>query len=172
MKLINGERLKHVKRSNGHRGLASDVLTLCTVYKEAWADIEGKTPFTQAELVRIGTLALELVNAVALREQAPLIVGETALIRQRAFTLFVNAYDDARRAVHYLRAKAGDGDQIAPSLYGGRSARRRTNEPEVTTPTPAPVAAAHAASLNLSAEAPAFVIENTSGLPIGHPFTH
>jgi hypothetical protein len=177
VRLIDGERLKNVKKVTGYRALASDVLTLCTVLKEEWPRVEGKTPFTQADLVRISTLALEFVNVIGLREQAPVIAGEAALIRQKAFTLFVRAYDEARRAVHYLRAKAGDGESIAPSLYAGRGGRRRTGEePAVVPPTvvatPTTGAATSAAKADPSANAPAapIVFDNAAGLPLDHPF--
>jgi hypothetical protein len=174
-RLINAERLKHVKKANGYRALASDVLTLCTVYRDDWSRLEGKTPFSKGELVRIGKLALELLSVVALREQALAVTGETALIRQKAFTLFVRAYEDARRAVHYLRAKVGDGDRIAPSLYAGRATRRRADEPELEVLAPAPLAAAPASGSGAesapSSSTPSIVIDNVAGLPIDNPFS-
>ena len=48
-------------------------------------------------------------------------VSVAAELRVRAFTLFVHAYSNARRAVTYLRWHEGDADSIAPSLYAGRS---------------------------------------------------
>ncbi len=165
--LINGERLKTVKTVTGYKALASDVLTLGTVFKEHWSNVEGKTPYTPAELHRSGSAALELLTAVGLREQTPVLVGEAALTRQRAFTLFVRAYDEARRAVHYLRAKAGDADRIAPSLYAGRTVRRRNGEQEVIDTAAAPNASANGAE----AAAPAIIIDNRAGLPVDNPFT-
>jgi hypothetical protein len=153
------------------------VLTLCTVYNDAWGQVAGKTPFTQADLMRIGTLALELVNALGLRDQAPIMAGQAAMVRQRAFTLFLRAYDEARRAVHYLRDKAGDGDRIAPSLYAGRGNRRRNDDTEEPTP-PTPATSTGKGSAGSSAAAPPasepplpIVIDNTANLPIDHPFT-
>ncbi len=169
MGLINSERLKNVKVAPGYRALASDVLTLDTVFRENWAQVAGKTPFSQADLHAAGSLALELVAAVGQREQAPVLVGEAALMRQKAFTLFVRAYDEARRAVLYLRAKAGDADSIAPSLYLGRAGRRRSGDEDVTPPPPSGVTP----SPNGSATAgpPPIVIDNQAGLPVDNPFT-
>jgi hypothetical protein len=171
--LFDPERLKHVKTATGYRALASDVLTLCTVFNEEWAKVEGKTPFTLAELHRVGTLALELLSAVGLRVQGQVLTGEATLIRQKAFTLFLRADDDARRAVHYLRDKVGDGDRIAPSLYAGRTARRRGAEEVEPPPAPLPPAAPHTvptAATPLAATAP-IVIDSAAGLPIDNPFS-
>ncbi|HKO92112.1 MAG TPA: hypothetical protein VJU61_13205, partial [Polyangiaceae bacterium] len=73
---------------------------------------------------------------------------------------------------HYLRAKAGDAESIAPSLYVGRFSRRRTEE-EVVVAAPegnvAPLAVANDASD--STPVPSIVIENKAGLPLGNPYT-
>ncbi|MEY4545357.1 MAG: hypothetical protein RL685_1552 [Pseudomonadota bacterium] len=172
LKLLDGARLKNVKTVLGYRALASDVLTLCTVYRDDWTRVEGKTPYTQAELHRLGTQALQMVSVLGLREQAPGTAGEPTLLRQQAFTLFLRAYENARRAVHYLRGKAGDADSLAPSLYTSRSGRRREAE-EAT-----PAAPAAAASTTGNGPAPVgqspsrqIVIDNAAGLPVDHPFT-
>lgn len=57
-------------------------------------------------------------------------VAASTLVRQQAFTLFVKAYDEVRRAVSFLRWKERDADTIAPSLYGARNGTRaRQDEP-------------------------------------------
>jgi hypothetical protein len=65
------------------------------------------------------------------REQGPAAIAATAANRQRAFSLFIRTYEQARRAIAFLRFKEQDVDRIAPSLYGGRANsnhRRRGNE--------------------------------------------
>ena len=85
-------------------------------------------------------------------------------IRQRLFTLFVNAYDQARRAVGYLRWNEGDADQIAPSLYAGRSnGRRKADQPD--PPTPAAGNAEPGASAAQAHDSPIAV-----GLPGASPY--
>lgn len=171
--LLDGERLKNVKSVPGYRALASDVLTLCTVYRDDWAKVEGKTPYTPAELHRLGTRALQLVSVLGTREQAPGTPAEATLLRQKAFTLFVRAYENARRAVHYLRAKEGDAESIAPSLYTSRSGRRRESE-DVAPALSAP--AAGMASTGAVAVTPGqsrqLAIDNVAGLPVDQPFTN
>jgi hypothetical protein len=68
------------------------------------------------------------------REQSPAVVAAASEARLRAFTQLIRLYEDARRAVAYLRAAEGDADTIAPSLYPGRPRRRVT---DTSTPVPA-----------------------------------
>ena len=65
------------------------------------------------------------------------MAAEAAEIRQQAFTLFVNNYDQVRRAISFLRWNEGDVDDIIPSLYAGRSTGKRKNGSDVL---PAPAA--------------------------------
>jgi hypothetical protein len=168
--LLDGESLKNVKTGLGYRALANDVLTLCTVFRNDWTRVEGKTPYTPAELHRLGSQALQLVSVLGSREQAPGSPAETTLLRQQAFTLFIRAYENARRAVHYLRGKASDADNIAPSLYSSRTGRRRETE-EVTPAASAAVVSAEADGAAPASPSPAqIVIDNAAGLPVDSPF--
>jgi hypothetical protein len=47
-------------------------------------------------------------------------------------------YEDVRRAVAYLRAREGDADAIAPSLYPGRPRRRQSEADAPAAPVPSP----------------------------------
>ncbi|MEY2934141.1 MAG: hypothetical protein RL033_4890 [Pseudomonadota bacterium] len=172
LRLLDGDRLKNVKTVAGYRALASDVLTLCTVFRDDWTRVEGKTPYTLAELHRLGTQALQMVSVLGLREQAPGTPVEPTLLRQQAFTLLLRTYENARRAVHYLRGKSGDAESIAPSLYTSRTGRRRESDEAVPA---AQAAAAGAASEGSAPGTPAprqIVIDNAAGLPVDHPFTN
>lgn len=171
LRLLDGDRLKNVKTGLGYRALASDVLTLCNVFRDDWARVEGKTPYTQAELHRLGTQALQLVSVLGTREQAPGTPAEATLLRQQAFTLFLRAYENARRAVHYLRGK--EAESIAPSLYTSRSGRRR--EADEPTPAAAEVAPIPSSASSLSAgpgPSRQLVIDNAAGLPVDSPLTN
>jgi hypothetical protein len=86
----------------------------------------------------LSRFADRLISAVGDRAQTPTQI-DAADRRQRAFSLFVKAYDQARRAIQYVRWQQGDADSIAPSLYSGRgnsNVKRRTEDAQVT---PAPV---------------------------------
>ena len=58
--------------------------------------------------------------------------------RIRAFTLLTLTYDQARRAVIYLRWEQGDVQRIAPSLYTGRGGRKRVENASALASAKAP----------------------------------
>jgi len=168
--LMDGERLKSCKTQLGYRAVAADVFTLATVFRDHWEQVQGQTPVTLASLVKARNLADELLEAMGLKDQAPVTSGEAALTRQKAFTLFVRTYEKARRAVHYLRAADGDADDIAPSLYGSRgNARRSTKEEPVAS---APVTSAPANEVEGTTPLPPpLKLDNPMGLPLTSPFS-
>jgi hypothetical protein len=55
--------------------------------------------------------------------------------RVRAYTLFVKAYEETRRAVAYLRWHEGDLDDIMPSLFANRKSARKVKESDPDPPT-------------------------------------
>ncbi len=168
---IEGERLKDCKMVSGYRPIASDVLTIVTLIKDRWASVEGRTALTLAELNGYGKRAFEFLEAVGLKDQGPALVGDAAVIRQKAFYLFVRAYERVRRAVLYVRADDGDGDEIAPSLYAGRNNRKPAESEASTGADVATTAPAVTASEADAASAPTgFHIDNAAGLPITNPF--
>jgi hypothetical protein len=134
--LVDGERLDELKGPNGYRNLAFDLDSLATLLREAWDEIAGKTPITLSELDQAEALADRMLTAVGIRDQAPVTAAETADIRQRAYTLCLSAYDQARRAISYLRWKQNDVEQIAPSLFTARAAGRRKHASPSETPDP------------------------------------
>jgi hypothetical protein len=109
---------------------------LAALIRDVWPKIAGKTMLQASELDQAETLADRIVTAVGHREQGPAVVATAAEDRQRAFTLFLNTYNQVRRAVHFLRWDQGDADAIVPSLYAvGRSARRKGEETEEPAPS-------------------------------------
>jgi hypothetical protein len=102
-------------------------------------------------------------------------VGEATLTRLRAFTLFSRVYEDVRRAVQYVRGKAGDADAIMPSLYAGRGPKRRNDDDQ----RPDGALAQPSSEDNVpSGPSPAQVddpppirIDNPHGFPLTPPFT-
>lgn len=69
------------------------------------------------------------------REQSPTLIAEVPGNRQRAFTLFMRAYVQARRAIGFLRWERADLDEIAPSLYASRGTKKRAAEPRTEVVT-------------------------------------
>ena len=135
---INAESLKNMKGPVGYKNAATDLQILASNLKDNWPTISGKCAIEMSELEHALKLAARLLRVVGLREQSPAVIAAAADIRTRAFTQFVRAYDNARRAIIYLRWHEGDADIIAPSLYAGRSNGRKKPADATDKPVPAP----------------------------------
>src|SRR3954469_9292474 len=61
-----------------------------------------------------GNRALELLSALGERDQAPLDMNAAARLKQKAFSLFVAAYEDARRAIDRAVHLGSQGNAPAP----------------------------------------------------------
>jgi hypothetical protein len=187
--LIPAEALASLKGPPGYLNLASDLYLLAGVVRANWDKVMGKTVIAEATLARAEELSERLVAGVGLREQGTAAVAASGAHRQRAFTLLVKTYDQVRRAVSFLRWNDGDVESIAPSLYAGRAARRKTSEPSPTPTTDvaqaaptngassvviAPPAALGAApsgtAVNAQSPAAAVAVGIPAGLPGGTPF--
>lgn len=126
-RIVDEAALAPLRGAKGHKKLASDLMTLVAVLREAWPRIEGKLFITALELDAAREAAARLLCSVNERERAQAELAAAMARRVRAFTLLASAYDDARRAVAYLRARAGDAHRVAPSLYPGRPRSNRTS---------------------------------------------
>jgi len=171
--IIDGERLKQLKGAHGFRNLAFDLFVLAAMLRDNWSKISSRTALQLKELDQAETLADRILTSVGQREQGPGVVAEAAEIRQHAFTLFVSAYDHARRAVSFLRWNEEDVDEIAPSLYAGRTTgRKKTPDTQVARP---PTAADPKAPVGGEVPKPAATNGGTSaptgvGMPQSEPF--
>jgi hypothetical protein len=177
--LINAAAIKDLKGPNGYKNVATDLQILASLLKDNWSQIEGKCAVQMVELKHALKLAARILRVVGLREQGPAMIAATADMRLRAFTLFTRAYDDARRAVIFLRWHEGDANSIAPSLYAGRGNGRKkatadngqnpaATSPAVTIASAVPAAGsmpANTAPSAVSADKPAAV-----GTPNHGPF--
>lgn len=173
--LINGAPLIEFKKGVGYKNLATDLVGLASLLRHNWKQIERKTALMIAEIDRAEELSEKLLMAVGAREQAPGVAAEVALMRQRMFTLFVRAYDQARRVISFLRWSEGDIETIAPSLYASRMKGSRRSEPGTSETAPAapgtalPVTPATPV-IAPGASAPAAAPAVAAGLPNSNPF--
>lgn len=132
--LLDGTRIAELKGPNGSKNIATDVLVLCAILRDSWAILAGQTGVKVNELDHAEQLADSLHSALAFKEQSTAKVTDAAELRQRVYTLLLNAYDDARRAVIFLRWNENDADGIAPSLFAGRKQRANNGEEEAPAP--------------------------------------
>lgn len=122
--LLDRELPSLCKRSRAYLAIASDVFLLVHSFRQRWPELAGRTPVSLEQLEQANGRSLELISAVGQKANAPEAASESQLARQRAFTLLFQAYEDARRAVRYLRGERGDASEIAPAFYPGRAGRR------------------------------------------------
>ncbi|AUX23596.1 hypothetical protein SOCEGT47_041230 [Sorangium cellulosum] len=157
--LLDADAVAEVRAGHGHMDTANDLVALSALFSASWPEIASKTAATEDEVKRAGELGPLLLAALGVREHgaAPLPTDATDK-RARAFSLFVRAYDQTRRAVAYLRWDEGDADEIAPSLYKGRRGRGAsssdTDEQEAAPPAQ-PGGAAGSAPAGTAVPAPA-----------------
>jgi hypothetical protein len=155
----------------GYKGVATDVVGLATTMKQSWTVIGPLTGMDFGKVEAAITCGMKLLSAAGLRDQAPATVADVSLTRSRAFTLFVQSYDEVRRAVSFLRWKEGDAESIAPSLYAGRSARRKSDQSDLGTADATPAPGATTPAPAAAGPAPIrFAPPAAPGLPGGSPF--
>lgn len=120
--LLDGKPLEQLDPSTAHDVSAFNLLALVQMARAAWPRLQGQSGITLKELDQAEALADRLITAVGLRDQETK-VWEATETRQRAFTLFLNAYNAVERAGTYLRWEEGDLDTILPPLWLGRPRR-------------------------------------------------
>jgi hypothetical protein len=127
---------------NGYKNIVFDLFALANILKINSSKISERSSVKPEEIDAAENLADQLGKAVGEREQAPQITAEAVRNRQAAFTLFINAYEEVRTAIAYLRRKQGDAESVAPSLYAGRIVSKKKPALDINNkpPAPAPVA--------------------------------
>jgi hypothetical protein len=134
--------LNELKGINGYKNVAFDLFQLSDIYRKNWDKIADRTSIKKEELDRVEDLADKLVTAAGLRDQAPQLTAEATRDRLAAFTLFINAYNEVRAVIGFLRRKQGDVDTIAPSLFIGRAVAKKkpadngADKPQTPVPVP------------------------------------
>lgn len=135
--------------TSSHQKLSDDLLGLAKLVPERWDVIQGRSAITLDAATEASDVGAKLAIAVGGRDRTPAAIAHAQKQRLRAYTLFVRAYDEARRAIGFLRWHEGDGDAILPSVFTvKRSARRRGESEQPATDLPATeLAAAPVASV-------------------------
>lgn len=109
---------KRGTRERSHRHLAFELLGLSSLLRKAWPDLDGKSPLTLTQLDHAETLADRILRAIGSERSKQR--RKSAKQRARAFTLFVRAYDETRRAITFLLWGSRGADAVVPSLYASR----------------------------------------------------
>lgn len=166
---LDGRRLADLKGGTGYLAIAYDLGALICMIRERWTEISGKSAIQSSELDEAESLCEQVARAYGERTRQSVLAASHAEDRQRAYTVLLNTYDQARRAMQYIRWEEGDAEKIAPSLWsgrGGRGSKAKSGSNGGTNP-PAPVDP-HADPTQPVAPPP--VEPDDPGMPGGSPF--
>ena len=171
--IVDGTKLSELKSGTGYLDVASDLGTLIIILRENWQKVSANSGIKPAELDSAEALSERLTMAYAARSQGTTKLTEASDDRQRAFTLFVNAYDQARRAVTFLHWGEDVADKLVPSLWKGRGGRGGSSKDDsqaqpANGPGPASPAAGSSAGPGTTPAPP--VAPGVPGMPGGSPF--
>jgi hypothetical protein len=121
--MLESAPVAEIRTGSGHLDTANDLIALAALFDNEWARLHDRVPLEQSELERAARLGTELLVTLGVRKvrsgDAPDIKG-WADRKNRALRLMLDAYDGARRAVHYLRWQQDDAESYAPSLFARR----------------------------------------------------
>jgi hypothetical protein len=133
--LFDAARVAHIRAVTGYVDMSKDLSGLSEMYRLAWGKLEGRCPITIAEIERAGALS-NLVRDAAGSKGLRAHLGERTATgadvdrRARVFTLFLQAYDECRSAIAYIRRKEGDAESIAPTVFLRAPRRASRDEPD------------------------------------------
>ncbi|HEY5957612.1 MAG TPA: hypothetical protein VIV60_13695 [Polyangiaceae bacterium] len=135
---ISAARLTGLRGPNGHRNIASDLLTIAGVLRDEWGSISRMTAVTEDDLTHAESLGDRIFGIIGKRAQQTELSASASRERQRAYTLLMRAYSEVRRAVTYLRWNDGDAARLAPTVYRKTNLGRKKKE-EVSSAKSEPV---------------------------------
>jgi hypothetical protein len=167
---LNKESILGLRGVNGYTNIASDLLALGAVLRSRWETVASKSAVEEADLDRAEVLAERVITLVGLRKSDRRNRASFSLERRRAFTLLVQTYDHVRRAVSYVRWYSNDLEEIAPSVYSGRSKGKRKKVASAEAPSVSPPETSSVVA-SLAALEPHVATEKVAvGLPGADPF--
>lgn len=136
--LLDANVVGQYKGLTGYKNVSFELLGLVSVLRANWDTISSKIPLQKSQLDEAQVLGEKLIAATGLRDQAPAVTSSASDTRNRAVYLFVQAYEEIRGAIQYVRRKQGDADTIAPSLYVYPHKSKKGDDAPAAAPAPAP----------------------------------
>lgn len=107
------------------RKVGEDLEAFSILVHENWSRLEGHTLLTLEAMDEAYRLGARIIDACAARDLAPATIANATLMRDKAYTLVLRTYNEARTAMQYLRRAEDDVEKIVPSLYTTRRAGKR-----------------------------------------------
>jgi hypothetical protein len=118
--------VKAIREGQGNIDKANDLVALSALFTAVCSTVESRTTVELEDVERAAQLGPQILVALGARDQPGVKepdAADPAERRTRAYTLFVRAYEECRRAVHYLRWHEDDAADIVPSLHATRGRR-------------------------------------------------
>lgn len=151
--LLDAATIDRARSTQGYDTTLKNTLVLVALFRGGFPGIEGKTLMTLAELDAIEKHAQAIGVLSGQRNQGTSALTASTL-RTRSLSELVRTYGETRRMLNFIRWWEDDLDEIAPSLWAGRT-RKSTrgvtdggptdsgpieggNEPPEPVPTPGP----------------------------------
>jgi hypothetical protein len=122
---VRVKEFKPVRGRPSYRNLVNDLLALTTILRNHVNSGANHSAVSTKELDRAEALSLRLIALMAARKRTPEALAKATLERQKAFTLMSRAYDQVRKAVHFLRWEKEDYAKLTPALPRGRKGVRK-----------------------------------------------
>jgi hypothetical protein len=116
--------------TSSHQKLSDDLLGLAKLVPERWEVIRGRSAITLEAAAEASDVGAKLAVAVGGRDRTPAAIAHAQKQKLRAYTLFMRAYDEARRAITFLRWHEDDGDTILPSVFTTKRSQKRREDAE------------------------------------------
>ena len=133
--LLPEEHVAAIRAGHGPIDMANDLQQLSVMFLGVWDQVKDRVPITKDMVVRAGEHAYRVHLALGVKRVGELPSPDAPQrTRQRAYTLFVRSYEEARRGVAFVRAKHGDADVIAPSIYVKQRRRSAASQIEPEEP--------------------------------------
>jgi hypothetical protein len=134
---IPAASVAEIRAGSGHLDVGTDLLNLAKLLGRNEKALDETSPKTKALLPEADRLGAMIVVAYGKKEQAKGPDSEPVRMRDRSYTHFFVAFEEARDQLAYLRRKEGDADKILPSIFASK--RGRTTEPDAPSPAPSPL---------------------------------
>lgn len=131
--IVLASSVARIREGAGREDLAADLLDMDKEIDKARAKVGDRLWITVEEQNYLREKGTELKHALASLTVAEYNARQRIELRQRVFTLFINDYDEMRRAATYLRWREGDADALVPSLFA-RSRRERAEPANPANP--------------------------------------
>lgn len=132
--------LSEIRNESGFRKVSFDLMALVDIFRDFEPSVASRISTTPEDLDAAELVAGQLLELASRRDDA--LPSQPALgeDRLRSLSLMVRCYQEARRAIQFVRFHHGDAELIAPSIYTARTRKRDgsqdTSDDDLLIPTP------------------------------------